>query len=138
MTKIEKEIEEITKRLSVLQEKLKLERSQKKFLCICGKKHRICDCDAIQTTYWSNEPYNEEWRDGDIHIICPVSKVENRIYFPDDPIPIKDKFYQSWNGQFKTIYFSLFKSVLRKSVPITSIMQNNTYFNDNKEKFGIK
>lgn len=135
--KIEDRIRKHRLEIEKLEEKLELERANMEFECCwCGGKHKIKDCNVIQTYYWSNAAYDEGWRDSDLHIVCPTTKKENRIYF-------QSKY--SLGKEFSWIYKRLFKKVIDRNESasytfsdrplLNRDFKNNTYFDEHKVEF---
>ena len=60
------------------------QRANKQFRCCCGSMHKIKDCVAIQT-HWYTEPSGctegDYWNQGEINIICPETNHRNRMLF---------------------------------------------------------
>lgn len=140
-TKIEKlnsKIDEINKELEKHHKELNELRSKQSFLCVCGKRHRFCDCDAIIDLHWSNEPYNEGYEeDRGIKIICPKTLIENRIYFPNE---YNVKRFESREYKFKSKYRKYFKSVATRQIDYSVFyvqrnFTNNTYIDENWDKY---
>lgn len=119
-------------------EQLRGLRRQATFVCICGKRHRIGNCIAVQTHWHHIDGYDNDWMEGDIHIVCPDTKQENRIYFPH---ATKENRRDT---QFRHAFSELFKAMASRSDPDehTSMakhpMHNNTYFDDHPEEFGLE
>lgn len=84
---IEKEIGILRGRLSALDKELNESNSRTYVVCEdncygkgCGKRTQIRKLTYIRTHWYSNEPYNEDWREGDGQFDCPHCGHRNRLY----------------------------------------------------------
>ncbi len=133
-------------KIEILEDQLKeaykeknLQDSRKKFLCGCNKYHTIKDCVAVQTHYWRDY----EWYSGELHIVCPLIKIRNRILFETRSEIAYEKrrlFDYNPEQQFHNWYKSLFKKIEDEydNQGANYEFYNNYYIDKNHKKFGIK
>lgn len=139
---------DVNKAIKKLQEQLKAEVQKqkdkdcnKRFLCKCGKTHRIKDCVAVQT-HWYVRPHGciggDYWEEGELHILCPKTEIRNRVYFYYPPSHRRNNPTYNSQSLFIFKYKNLFKTVIAEYVDSDKIKSvNNTYFQENLKKFGL-
>lgn len=124
---------------------LNKQRANKTFVCeACGSRHKIKECTAIQT-HWYVSPSGcmdgDYWCDGEIHIVCPSTKIRNRILFETPNIDWAQRDSYEWNldMQFKYLYSKLFKELVNEyeKNSISGKWINNFCFDKNHEKFDL-
>lgn len=147
------ELEKAKEKLLLKYEKLK---ANKTFKCnSCGKLHKVKDCEIVQT-YWYTPPRGctegDYWNTGEVQIICPETKVRNRMLF--SPLEIKniekdinardfsDKIEQNFRLKYKHLFKRVFdlnsKSVDSVGFRIESLPTvNNYYVCHNWKKFDL-
>jgi hypothetical protein len=148
MSKIQQALDALESQKSKLLDALDQERSRKQFECkACGKMHAINKCDVIQT-HWYTSPHGctggDYWSQGELHIICPVTGIGNRLLTRSEYwVPWNKRSHYAHNAadQFSRMYKHLFKSVkdtYRDSDFGDGYQYINTYYIDeHHKKFGI-
>lgn len=138
-TKIQKLQEKLTR---ALKEEY-LRKSRQMFQCSCGKMHAINHCTVIQT-HWYTQPRGccegDYWNTGELRIICPTTKVRNRVMFEqrsDIAWEKRQDFKYNPEAQFSANYRSLFKGIIEDHDEDKGATFNNYYFDKNHKKFGI-
>lgn len=127
-----------------LQGLLEQEYSKIKFKNHDGNMFVIRDCDLIieekyQQGYGYEDGYNYE---GDMFVLCKGNNLYNRLLFPSYfkvEYSLRGQFNYKLKDQFKGKFKNLFRST--KVVPTDKLKiswVNNTYVDDNPDKFFIK
>lgn len=144
MSKIDRLIKKTESYLTDLQTQKKAQLASKKFKCLCGKFHRIKDCEAVQTHWYNDAAYEEGYIEEDLKIICPISKGMMKLKFNDwdTPYELRHKLKYSLEKQFKNIYKHLFKRVYNdceKDFPkfLYYNYVTNNYFDENRKYFEL-
>ena len=130
MKEIKAKIARAYERIEKLGKQLKKIRRNLDIPCGCGEAHKIKDCDAIQT-HWYTPPRGctegDYWSRGELQIVCPVSHTSNRILSRDTKL---EKLFWS-------LYKDCFASV-RDMYADRSSSWNNPFLDDNKEYYGLE
>ncbi len=132
-------IEELERQLYIAKKVEREKNRNKKFLCVCGSKHRIRDCKIIHT-YWYADSHSD-WSKGELKIICPETYIRNRVMFEVRPEIEKGKRWAySYNPllQFSKEYKGLFNEVINDYGKEDGAYENNYYFDRNQDEFNIK
>jgi hypothetical protein len=125
-----------------LLKKLDIQRSRMFFECGCGRKHQIKTCEIIQT-FWYQSPHGcmggDYWVPGELQIICPDTDHKNRLMFDNYDVEWSQRndYDYSAEEQFKYMYRHLFKNVILDYNKDKRKFWNNSYFDDNHQKFGL-
>lgn len=143
MTKIKEKLNALEVEKKKLLEQLDKQRANKTFLCGCGAMHKIKECDAIQD-HWYERPSGcyggDHWHQDELSIICPVTNIRNRVYFPSPSYENRKDYRCNPGEQFKDIYKRLFKSVtdeFSKSPEGTRVYREIMYFAKNLKRFDL-
>jgi len=145
MHKLIQEIRRQEQITSDLQDKLEEAKAKLSIKCeSCKKFHRIKDLVVIQT-HWYTSPYGctggDYWSQGELHFICPVTKVRNRIMFDNYDVEWRERqeFKHNPDKQFNRYYKDLFKEVLKEFDNDMGkyINDNNYYVDENRKKFDL-
>lgn len=121
-------IKKAERSLAELHKTLDTERANRMFKCVCGGKHRIRSCDAIQTHYENpntGSPNGSYYEEGCIFIICPKTGVSNRVLLENSMT----------TDHFRVLYSKLFKSIKSNYDKHHENWENNYYFQKNLKKF---
>lgn len=127
---------------SELLKKMDEKKANLRFRCGCGRTHRIKDCVAIQT-HWYTSPSGctggDYWNIGEMQIICPVTDVKNRCMFNNYDVDWtkRDDYAYNAEKQFRSQYKGLFKEVIDDYDKDKRGWWNNFYFDDNHKKFNL-
>lgn len=142
MPNISKQLEQLeTKKQKLLQHQDKV-RSNRTFVCGCGKRHRIRECVVIQT-HWYTSPSGcsngDYWNEGELQIICPDTDNKNRILFNDYDTPWEKRnhYVYSPQMQFSRIYRDLFNEVIQDYKEDERAWMNNYHFDKHRVKFEL-
>jgi hypothetical protein len=145
MSKIQEQLDALSKERDKLLDALDKEHANKQIRCICGKMHRIKNCEAIQT-YWYTSPHGctggDYWNEGELRFVCPDDpEVINRLLFSSSyavPYDKREHYAHNAEDQFKRKYKRLFKSVTddydKDHLGIRAV---NYYIDHNHAKFSI-
>ncbi len=144
MPTIEKQIEAHRVEIERLKLRQKEVRAKKTFLCLCGDMHRIKDCTAIQT-HWYTRPHGctggDYWNTGELHILCPSNpELRQRAYFQiNSNAPWNHREMLEYNAgkQFINMYHGRFKETIEEYEEDANGLINS-YFDENHKKFNIK
>lgn len=141
MPSIEQQLDNLEQQRKKLNQALQRKRANKTFECVCGSKHKIKDCTAIQT-HWYVPPHGctggDYWNEGELQIVCPDTGVHNRILF-DIPYEFRDRYDTNVESQFKRIYTELFAEVVEVHGKVAPYRwDNNFYFDTHRKKFDLK
>lgn len=116
--KFKRRLEELKAEQKFLLSQLDKTRSNRMFLCACGKHHRIKNCSVIQT-HWYTHPHGcmggDYWNEGELNIVCSDNEeIRNRILFHDNLAEYENRQKYDYNleMQFKRMYKHLFKGVI--------------------------
>jgi len=139
----EDKIKALEKELKTQRKNLAKERSSKEFNCGCGSKHKIKDCIAIQT-HWYTSPSGcsggDYWNEGELQIVCPDTDSKNRLLYKTNyALDYKDrnKYKYSAEIQFNNIYKGLFKSIVDDYEEDKRSHWNSYWIDNNHEYYGI-
>jgi len=121
------------KNLQRVEDALNKHRKNHKIQCSCGKAHRIGDLELI-ITHWYVAPRGytggDYWEEGEWEFECPKTGETERLLFFDKQV----------ESQFEDIYKYLFKGhhpTYDRKHYVPQIKHNNTYIQDNPEKFDL-
>lgn len=76
MLKEEKELKNLKKEVEKLNKIISEKNKEKTFLCVCGKKHKIGDCECFQD--WWEHPIEGTRLPGDFYVKC-CDDIVNKI-----------------------------------------------------------
>lgn len=144
MPTIEEQLEFHRKKIDQLKENQKKVRSRKTFLCVCGHSHRIKDCTAI-LTHWYTRPHGctggDYWNSGELHILCPSNPdVRQRAYFQTNlSVSWEHRGMLEYNAgkQFANMYAGRFRDFINEYEENPGGVINE-YFDQHHKKFDIK
>ncbi len=143
MATIEQQLEQLKRQQEKLLAQLDKKRANKTFLCVCGERHKLKQCDAVQT-FWYEQPHGcnggDIWHPSELHIVCPTTGVENRILFDNTDVDwsLRSHYNHNPEAQFSRMYKHVFKSVNERHGDDRSrSWKNNAYFDRNREFFGL-
>lgn len=144
MPTIEEQLEFHRKKINQLVDQQRKVRARKTFLCVCGHTHRIKDCTAIQT-HWYTRPHGctggDYWNTGELHILCPSNpELRQRAYFQINSNARwnhREMLEYNAEKQFINMYHGRFKETIEEYEERTSGVINS-YFDENHKKFDIK
>lgn len=129
--------------LADLDRKIAEQRAEYEFDCVCGARHKINACTAIQHhdyTRLSGYSGGDYWTAGELWIQCPdYPERANRLLFDQSNIPysILDRYDYNVEKQFCRLYTPLFKEVIQRHDRHPSNAHDNCYFDAHREQFGL-
>lgn len=117
MNIIQQKLETLKQQEVKLLKQLDTQRSNKKFVCVCGKRHKIKDCEILQSYYY-HPPHGctegDYYSESDMYIPCPDVKVLNRLLFTSvwTIVPWEKRKHYDYDveRQFSRLYKKLFKN----------------------------